>query len=50
MTREIASLKVQFKDIEKKDSWSDEAEDEVQDNAGDQFGGHRSKKAKKGKG
>ena len=52
MTREIASLKVKFKGIEKKDdkdSSSEEEDGRVQDNAGDQFGGRKSKKAKKGK-
>ena len=44
--REIASLKVQFKDQQsKKEGVSDD--DEPQSNAGDQFGG-RKKKAKKG--
>jgi hypothetical protein len=49
MTREIASLKVKFKDlVEKKGSSSnDDDVDEIQDNAGDQFGGRRQKKNKK---
>jgi hypothetical protein len=47
MTREIASLKVKFKDLqEKKGASSDEA-DEMQGNTGDQFGGRKSKKSKK---
>jgi len=47
MTREIASLKVKFKELIKKES-DGEDEEETQDNAGDQFGGRKQKKAKKG--
>jgi hypothetical protein len=48
MTREIASMKSKFKDMEKKGGSSKSSDDdEVQDNAGDQFGGRKTKKAKK---
>ena len=48
MTREIASMKSKFKDMEKRDGSSKSTDDdEVQDNAGDQFGDRKTKKAKK---
>jgi hypothetical protein len=46
--REIASLKVQFKDMKSKKEEASDDDDEPQSNAGDQFGGRKGKKAKKG--
>jgi hypothetical protein len=47
MTREI-SMKARLKDVGKSKKASSEDEDsDVQDNAGDQFGGHKKKKQKK---
>jgi hypothetical protein len=52
MTREIASLKTKFNNLKKKRGASsdDDADgaDEPQDNAGDQFGGRKDKKKKRG--
>ena len=52
MTREIAALKTQVKELhEKRDASTEEEEEEdtPQDNAGNQFGGRVSTKAKKKK-
>ena len=51
MTREIAALKTQVKELhEKREASSEDEEDDTpQDNAGDQFGGRASKKSKKKK-
>ena len=51
MNRAISSLKTRLHDMEKgkKSSASDDDESDVQDNAGDQFGGRKSKKQKKEK-
>ena len=52
MKREIASLKVKFKEIKAKRGPSSDddadADDETQDDAGNQFGGRKGKKKKKG--
>ena len=55
MTREIASLKTKFKNLNKKRGAAssdddDDGANEPQDNAGDQFGGRKDKKKKKGDG
>ena len=51
MTREISSLKSKYKSLKKKKGAStdedDDDADEPQSNAGDQFGGRKSKKNKK---
>ncbi len=48
MTREISSMKARLKDVGKSKKASSEDEDsDVQDNAGDQFGGRKKKKQKK---
>ena len=50
LTRKVAALQTKFKSLKKKADKSDDednADDEPQDNAGDQFGGRRSKKKKK---
>jgi hypothetical protein len=47
MTRKISSMKARLKDVKaRKVSFEDEDSD-VQDNAGDQFGGRKKKKQKK---
>jgi hypothetical protein len=48
MTREISPMKARLKDVGKSKKASIKEEDsDVQDNAGDQFGGHKKKKEKK---
>ena len=49
MARQIASLKSRIKEVEGKNASEDEGDDEEepQNNAGDQFGGRKNKKAKK---
>jgi hypothetical protein len=48
MTREISSMKARLKDVGKSKKPSSKDEDsDVQDNAGDQFGGRKKKKQKK---
>jgi hypothetical protein len=48
MTREISSIKARLKDVGKSKKASSEDEDSnVQDNAGNQFGGRKRKKQKK---
>ncbi len=41
-------MKVQFKDMKSKKEEAGDDDDEPQSNAGDQFGGRKNKKAKKG--
>jgi hypothetical protein len=47
MTREISSMKARLKDVKATKVNFEDEDSDVQDNAGDQFGGHKKKKQKK---
>jgi hypothetical protein len=47
MTREISSMKARLKDVKATKIIFEDEDSNVQDNAGDQFGGRKKKKQKK---